>query len=95
MFIKFDKFATIEEAIENNEKLIACKPSSGRSVAYETINFDGYTKGGNIRFEGDFGSKFQVKEDEWGNAIMVGKARQILIKTEDFINDNWFKCNVL
>lgn len=95
MFVNFNEFATIEEAIESNEKLIACKPSSGRYVAYETIHFDGCTKGGNIRFKGDLGSKFQVKEDEWGNAIMVGKARYLFIKTEDYINDNCFECSVL
>lgn len=95
MFTNFNKFATIEEAIESNEKLIACRCSSGWSVAYETINFDGYTKGGNIRFKGDNGSKFQVKEDEWGNAIFVGKARLVFIKTEDAINDNYFKGIIL
>lgn len=93
----FDKFATIEEAIENNEKLIACKPSSGQYVAYEPVHFDGYTNGGNIRFVGDFGSKFQVREDEYGHAIMVGKARynHVFIKNEDYINDGCFECNVL
>ena len=77
-----------------DEKVIACRVSSGHSVACEPAYFNGFTAKGNIKMVTESGSKFQIKE-EWGKAIMVGKAKDIFIKYESEINDNYFESVVL
>lgn len=77
-----------------DEKVIACRVSSGHSVAYEPVHFDGFTKSGNIKMVTESGSRFQIK-DEYGKAIMVGKAKELFIKLESEKNDNYFLVNVL
>lgn len=77
-----------------DENVMACRVSSGHSVAYEPAYFNGFTVKGNIKMVTKSGSKFQIK-DECGVAVMVGKAKDLFIKSESKINDNYFESIVL
>lgn len=73
-----------------NENVVACRVSSGHSAAYEPAYFNGLTAKGNIKMVTKSGSKFQIK-NEWGIAVMVGKAKDLFIKSESEIDDNYFE----
>ena len=90
---KMKNFNNIFQMVTSQDVLV-CKATSGLSVAYEVAHFNGLTKSGNIKMVTESGSKFQIKE-EWGKAIMVGKAKDLFLKSESEINDNYFKSIVL
>lgn len=77
-----------------DQDVVVCRCSSGMNVAYEPAHFNGLMANGNIKMVTESGTKFQIK-DQYGAAIMAGKAEDCFIKLASDVNDNYFKVNVL
>lgn len=77
-----------------DKDVVVCRCSSGMNVAYEPAHFNSIMANGNIKMVTESGTKFQIK-DQYGVAIMAGKAKDCFIKLASDVNDNYFKVNVL
>lgn len=86
-------FKDMLQMVEDQD-VVVCRCSSGMNVAYESAHFNGLIANGNIQMVTESGRKFQIK-DQYGMAVMAGKAKDCFIKLASDINGNYFKVNVL